>query len=734
MATSILRSLSLGVSAMAVCTAMPAVAQEAAPEDTLGEIVVTAQKRADNLQDVPIAITAISGEDLAKYEQATIESIAQETPGLSFSRAGGQNFIYLRGIGSDIQGSASDPSVALNIDGAYVGRFELGSTQFFDLERVEVLRGPQGTLYGRNATGGVINMISRGPGDEFDARLRLSYSSWDRKEIEAAVGGPLDDDGIFGARLAVRWSKDNGFTDDLDPAGTNDIDDQDVLGVRGTVTFAPGPNVDIKVVVDHTRMESGNTSIRPLDNLGLAETLGAAPTEFGETRNDLPTFDEWDTTGVVAQLDVDLGGNLSLTSITANRTFDQEFLFNTDGTEVDITRTQFIRDYKSFTQELRLNYNSEALRAVVGAFYLEEDNNGVLGLPRIGGVPSPRSFILPAMTETESYALFADATLAITPQFSIIAGIRYSEDKKDDLTGFAIIPNADGLFGGGSYNPVATRDVEQKWDAWTPRFGIEFEPNEDILVYATASRGFKSGGLNSYDLNAPFDPEFVWSYEAGVKSELMGGRMRLNGSVFHYDYSDLQVSTFINGFTVVTNAASAKINGFELESTVRAAPGLTLVGSVGYLDAEYEDFLSPFGRTPTGDTNVVDVSGNQLRNAPEWKLVGGADYEGDLGTNMVVFASARATHTSRTFFSQFNEDVASNGALTLVDARLGVGSDDGRWQVAVFGKNLTGEDYFANVVRFTSTSDPAKDTLGIGNALGYPAQGRQIGIQAIFDF
>ena len=714
--------------------AAPAALAQGSDTPLLDEIVVTAQKRSDNLQDVPVAVTAISGEDLANFERSNIESIAQETPGLSFSRAGGQNFIYLRGIGSDIQGSASDPSVALNIDGAYVGRFELGSTQFFDLERVEVLRGPQGTLYGRNATGGVINIISRGPGTEFDARLRASYSSWNRREIEAAIGGPLTDNGALGLRVAMRYSKDDGFTDDLDPAGTNRIDDQDVLGLRATIAAEPNETISARLVLDYTRMESGNTSVRPLDNLGLAQTLGAVPTQFGETRNDLPTFDEWDTVGIVGQLSFQLTEALSLTSITAFRTFDQEFLFNTDGTEIDITRTQFIRDYESFTQEVRLNYDSDQLRAVLGAFYLDETNDGVLGLPRIGGVPSPRTFVFPAVTDTRSYAVFADATFNITPELGIIAGIRYSEDKKDDLTGFALLPNADGLFGGGPYTPAATRDVVEKWDAWTPRFGIEWQPQPGTLVYATASRGFKAGGLNSYDLNAPFDPEFIWSYEAGAKLELLDRRLRLNGSVFHYDYSDLQVSTFINGFTVVTNAASAKIDGFELETAFAATDGLTLIANVGYLDARYEDFLSPFGRNADGTTNVVDVSGNRLRNAPEWKLTGGFDYEAPIGDALALTASARANHTTRTYFSQFNENVASNPALTLVDARIGIGSADGRWEVAVFGKNLFDEEYYANVVRFTSTSDPAKDTRGIGNALGYPAPGRQIGVQAVFDF
>ena len=711
----------------------PVLAQPAPQDETaLSEIVVTAQKRTENLQDVPVAVTAISGDDLASLEKGTIESIAQQMPGLSFSRAGGQSFIYLRGIGSDIQGSASDPSVALNIDGAYVGRFELGATQFFDLDRVEVLRGPQGTLYGRNSTGGVINLISRGPGSEFDARLRASYSSFQRREVEAAVGGPLDE--MFGVRVAVRYSKDNGFTDDLDPRGSNRIDDQNILGLRGTFSVKVSEAIDLKLIADHTRSRNGNTSVIPLDNLGLAQTRGAVPTKVGQTRNDLDTFDHWTTSGFVGQAGVNLTPELTFTSITALRRFNQRFLFNTDGTEIDITRTQFKRDYRSFTQEARFNWDSDRLRAVVGGFFLDEDNKGTLGLPRIGGIAVPTTFVFPARTKTKSYAAFADTTLYVTPRIGIIAGIRYSKDKKDDRTLRGTIAGSAGIFGTNPLVLNGSRNVKDNWDALTPRFGLEFKPNRDLLFYATASRGFKSGGLNSYDLNAPFDPETIWAYEAGAKTELLDRRLRLNGSVFHYDYSDLQVSTFLNGFTVVTNAASAKIDGGELEAAFRAAPGLTLTGSVGYLDAKYIDFLTPFGVNPNRTTRIIDVSGNRLRNAPEWKLSGGLDYDAPISETLIVRASAQASHTSRTFFSQFNENIASNGPLTLVDARLGLGSFDGRWEVALFGKNLTDEDYLANVVRFTSTTDFAKDTARIGNALGYPAPGRQIGVQFSFDF
>jgi iron complex outermembrane receptor protein len=728
------KALLLG-SAFGLAAIAPAAAQPIPAEDDaqLEEIVVTAQKVSQSLQDVPAAVSAISGEALSDLQNRTIEDVTAQTPGLSFSRAGGQSFIYLRGIGSDTQGIGSDASVGLSLDGVYVSRLEFGATQFFDLDRVEVLRGPQGTLYGRNATGGVINILSRAPTNDPSFYARAAYGSFDRRDVEAAAGGGIG--GGFAVRLAGRYTKDNGFTDDLDPRGTNRIDDQDVWALRGSLAGELGERGRLRLIVDHTRFKSGNTSVLPLDTLGRAQALGAVPTQFGDTRNDLDTFDRWDTTGVTGLIDLDVAQDLTLSVVAGYREYDQEFLFNTDGTEIDVTRTQFARDYEQMSMEARLAYSDERLRLVGGVFYMFEDKSGTLGLVRVAPLPVPSTFLFPSRNEGEAIAGFVDGTLNLGDRFAVIAGVRYSEETKRDETLSASVPDTLGLNSPLTPAVNGRRSSFDKYTAWTPRFGLEFRPADDVMFYATASRGFKSGGVNSYDVRASFDPEFVWAYEAGVKSELFDRRLRLNASAFHYDYTDLQVSIFLNGFTFISNAAAADIDGVEVEGVARITDGLDVALSAAWLDAKYANFRTPFGLLPPAvpggprAPSIVDVSGNRLRNAPEWKLTGSLAYERDLTSSLKLDAQAQANYQSRVFFSPINENVASNDPLTLVDARIGIGATDDRWNIAVIGKNLTDEDYFSNVVRFTSTSIPSADPSNIGNALGYPQPGRSINVQ-----
>lgn len=730
--------VTLGLLAAAAWPASALAQAQTTDASELDEIVVTAQKVSQSIQDVPAAITAVTGESLAALQNRTIEDISVQTPGLSFSRAGGQSFIYLRGIGSDTQGIGSDASVGLSLDGVYVSRLEFGSTQFYDLDRVEVLRGPQGTLYGRNATGGVINILSRAPSDIPSFSARVAYGTFDRVDAEAAAGGPLDDN--FAVRIAGRYTRDDGYTRDLDPRGGSRIDDQNVWGVRGSIAGRLGGIGRLRLIVDHTDFKSGNNSVLPLDNLGRAQASGAVPTRFGQTRNDLDTFDRWDTTGVTALIDLDVADQLTLSVVSGYRHYNQKSLFNTDGTEIDVTRTQFERDYDQMSAEARLAYDGSWLRLVGGVFYMFEDKAGTLGLVRVLPLPVPTTFLFPSANKGEAIAGFVDGTLNVTDRVALIAGIRYSEETKRDRTVSASVADIQGL--DSPLAPVVngTRASFDKYTAWTPRFGIEFRPSDDILLYATASRGFKSGGVNSYDIRASFDPEFVWAYESGVKSELFDRRLRLNASAFHYDYSDLQVSIFLNGFTFISNAASANIDGVEVEALGRVADGLDIGLSAAWLDAKYDEFVTPFGLLPAATPGgpraprLVDVSGNRLRNAPEWKLSGSINYEREISSALKIGAHAEANYQSRVYFSPINENVASNDPLTLVDARLAIGAADDRWEVALIGKNLTDESYFSNVVRFTSTSTPVADASNIGNALGYPQPGRSVNLQLSLKF
>ncbi len=762
------RSQALG---LAFSLIMPALVAAQEPASGLQEVVVTAQKRAESLQDTPIAITALTGESIEQFARDDVAGLAFATPSLAYSEAGGEAQLYIRGVGSNLFTVGADPSVAMNLDGIYLGRANMGLTQFLDVERVEVLRGPQGTLYGRNATGGAINIISRMPTEEFEGYGSLGFGSFDRRELRAALSGPLSE--RWSARVAVRGLKDDGYTDDIDPAGSNQLDDNDLKAVRSVLRWR-GDSLSATLIGDYSEFDNGNTSIRPADNLGLAQTAGAVvPADFHTERNNTPSFFEWQTGGITLNVEWQLADAIDVTWVSGFRSWDSDFLFNTDGTEIEITRTTQVYDTKQYSTELRFNGSHDWGKWIAGAYYLDEDKFGALGLVRAnqtgpaGGAaldPAfvPRSFIIPAQNDGEAFAFFGQVDYALADAFTLTAGIRYSEESKDDLnTQCTLLPDTEllGLFSTRPCGPnIARREASETWSAWTPKFGVEWRPTTDALLYASYTKGFKSGGFNDFQPSNPvYDPEFIKSYEIGAKTEWLDNRLRVNATAFYYDYSDLQVTAFLNSLTVTTNAADATVQGLELEVEAQPVERLNLSASVTWLDAEYDEFDAVYGTcrlnnylldpvncttvpvstpmNPTGAyTRQIDASGNTLNNAPEWKANASARYGIPLGTGELSLF-AQIAYQDRVFFNNpANDPNASQDAVTVLDARIGYVTGSGAIEVGAYGKNLTDEDYFHNIVQFTSTSDARNDIFSIGNALGYGAPGRTWGVEFTYRF
>lgn len=735
------------------CAALSLAAGAAlAQEAVLEEIVVTAEKREASLQDVPIAIAAVSGEAIERLAIDDIMDLYVQTPGLSFSRAGGEAQVYIRGVGTDAFGVTIDPSVAMHMDGVYLARPQMGLTQYLDVERVEILKGPQGTLYGRNATGGAINVVSRMPTEEFEGYVSAGVGSFDRRELEGALSGPLGE--RWGARFAARYLEDDGFTDDVEPGGADEIDDQDLIALRGILAYEADNGIDLTLIADYTDFDSGNRSAKPLDDLSFAIVNGAEPQAFDETRNNLPTFHEWEMSGFTATLDIPLSDSVLLTSITGWRDYESDFFFNTDGTEIEVTRSYFRYETDQISEELRLaSTGGGPLTWLAGAYYLAEDKEGALGLgrathPAFGVV----SFIIPNVDETDAWALFGEVSYAFSDAWEATFGLRYSDEEKSDFTSVgAIFGDNTGLASDGTVVEFFTRNDDAQWDDLSPRFVLTYRPDDDTMLYGSVTKGFKSGGWNAFDGSPSFEPEEVLSYELGLKTDFSDGRVRLNGSVFYYDYKDLQVSTFQNGLTVLTNAADATVWGVELELNARPVPEFTLNASLGYLNAEYDEFLSPFGICPAdatpaeiaggcngaapGEARVFDLSGNTLQNAPEWKANANGTYSIDVANGGRVDLFGQVSFQSELFHTQFNDPLIGEDDLTLVAARVAYFTAEERWEFALYGKNLTDEEYFQNTVRFTSLSEgnPA-DRFNIGAGLGYPAPGRSWGAEATYRF
>jgi iron complex outermembrane receptor protein len=423
--------------------------------------------------------------------------------------------------------------------------------------------------------------------------------------------------------------------------------------------------------------------------------------------------------------------------------------------------------------------NSERLEWIIGAYYLHEVKDGALGLIRenlrnaVTGAPSPLGvFIIPAKNTTMAYAGYAQASFAVIDTVKLTAGIRYSdEEKKDSNRQINIFagPTAPadqvirGLFGGlnlANFPAALVRSDRRSWDAWTPKFGIDWQATPDMLVYASYTKGFKSGGYNDYQPSNPaFNPEFIESYEIGVKSDWLDNRLRINAAAFYYDYSDLQVTSFLNSLTLVANAAKADVKGVDIDITAQPTDAFTFGASASYLDAKYDAFLAPYGvcspivatdpacaGVAFGAPRRINAQGNRLNNAPKFKGSMYGEYTFDLGTTGEIALFGQVSYTSSIYFNAANDPNARQKGYALLDARLSWRPASGDLEIAVFGKNLGDKDYYHNIVQFTSASltppptalpnpgVPVTDPLSIGHALGYPAPGRTWGIEAIYRF
>jgi len=784
------RTLSLiGLAVATTLGAHAAGAQGAVSGGMLEEIVVTAQKRAESAQDVPISIVAITGDQLAKVGQTDFMSIAGRTPTLQYSQAGGESQIYIRGIGSNLLAVGADPSVAIHLDGVYLGRPNMGMSQFLDVARVEVLRGPQGTLYGRNATGGSINIISNQPTDEFEGYVGVGTGSFNRLEGKGAVSGPINDRWAF--RLAGRYVKDDGYVEDLDPGGGDKLDDQDLTAVRGILRYQPADSFSATLSWDYSDFSNANTAVRPNDDIGTAEVFGAEPTDsILQEYNDLPTFMDWKTGGPTLTLE-SVGEDMTATFIAAYKTFKMDFFFNTDGTEINVTRTTEQFDTKQFSSEFRVASNGDGrFNWIAGVYYLVENKDGALGLVRevgalTGGGTSLRSFNIFAVNNTDAWAAFGEVYFDLTDTLKLTAGLRYSDERKRDYNELNfVLPNDAnpasevllGLFGDIDYAncvnaaalcPFQSRTDSQSWDDWTPKVGLDWRPRDNVLLYASYTEGFKSGGYNDYQPSNPvYDPESIRSVEIGAKTDWIDGRLRVNAAAFWYDYTDLQVTTFFQSLTLVSNAADATVKGVDLEIVAQPTDNLLLGASASFLDATYDDFDVPYGvcspyvidnfndpgcadvpaSRPYGSPRVFDASGNKLNNAPDFKGNLYAQYSLNLGGAGTVTLFGQVSHTDDIYFNAANADVARQEGYTLVDARVGWTSASGAFEVAAYGKNLTDEEYFHNIVQFTSSSLPpaaaaptppeaiVTDPFAVGHALGYPAPGATWGLEVNYRF
>ena len=680
----------------AIGLAPPVAAQGVA---TLEEVIVTAERRERNLQQVPISITALTGDDLdASVVENTID-LQYRTPGFVFKTNSIWGQPYIRGVGSDLITAGADPAVATFVDGVYQSRAYSALQDFFDVDRVEVVKGPQGTLYGRNATAGAINIISNEPQPEFGARGDILFGNYSKFRLRGLVNIPLVEDRVYFRASAMSSNRD-GFTHNSF-LGT-DIDDEDYWAVRGQVKILASENVEIMLSGDFAKERSSRAAAPhpdPVNGINLAFAFGGtSPADPREITHDFLNFQNVDAWGLSAKIVWD-AGPVTVTSITAYRDTEMALGLDLDSTEIALVINEPFGTSETFTQELQISSTGESrLEWLMGAFYLSEDAFQQLnvGFPLFAALNQPTGDI-----DTEAYALFGQATYSLDEKWSLTAGLRYSHESKDEVL-VQIFSDDFGLITGIPGGFRVELEDSQTWDAWTPRFVVNYQATDDVMVYLSATRGFKAGGYNTDGPQDPFNPEFIWSYEAGFKSMLAGGRARFNAAAFYYDYTDIQLLTIPDGappgtFPSVINVPKARVMGLEAELFMRLTENFEFSTAALLSDAEFREFIAIDPNNP--QLGEVDRQGAQMPQAPDFSITVAAEYDWAAWDAGRLTLRGEFRYQSMIFFNTFQDPVVSQDGYSLFNARLAFESANGRWSASVFVKNLTDKLYTQTKIR-----------------------------------
>ena len=775
-ATSLRTSLCLAIAAVAAGTAG---AQEPANSSTarlMEEIVVNARGVEEGLQDAPIAVSAFTGDTLDYRGVDSLNQIERFVPSLtlqnnpSFGGASNSAAIYLRGVGQKEFLPTTEPGVGLYVDGVYVARSVGAILDIIDIERLEVLRGPQGTLFGRNTIGGAISIATRKPepGGEFGGSLSAAAGTDSLLHLRGTVHIPVSDS--FAIRGSLASMTQDGYVERADGI---DLGDDDTFTGRVSFAFQPSDSFSALITADMTRDRENGPALEliGIDFTDLSQLQGVVlapppPMAFihnvttaalgpgqpcaatdpagngvtsnpasancydaryigadGKDEGTAPAYSETDVFGLSATLDFNLSDTLAIKSITAYRELDSDFARDGDHSPHRISQFEDTLDQEQFTQELQLIGTHDRLDWILGAYYFSEDGNNVNTLDfTVSNFRSGGQF------DNTAWAAFAQATYDVTDKLHLTLGGRYTDEDKS-FTPDQIIYN--NYYAGFSNlvppgNPLAALDApflqagsrilpllekEISISEFTPMANLAFDLSDRTMIYLTYSEGFKSGGFTQrvfppvvagftappgtpdIDLIPTYEPEFVEVIEAGIKLDLLDGRLRINGAVFQTDYEELQVQVFNSVAPVTRNIGEASIEGVELELSASPADGWFIEGSLSMLNAEYDNI----------DTaNTLILKSNDFERVPETMASVGVSKEFLLASSGSVMLRADWSYRSETYNDAYNTPLLETDSYSLIDASVRWTNQQGDWSVILSGRNLSDEQYLVTGVYGTA--------------------------------
>lgn len=719
-------------------------AQDSANETRrLEDIVVTAQKRTESLQDVPIAVTVHDGNDIESDNIESLLGIGGQTPGLVFTAFSvGQPEISIRGVSTKEDGASANDSVVVSIDDVYIAARTAQVFDIFDLERVEVLRGPQGTLYGKNSIGGSINFVTKKPTADTSVKFRQSFGNYGIFDSAGLISGAISDN-LFGKVSFSRRKHDGFLTNILKPTAQYESPDynksqgeRDNFAIRGQFVYMPSDDMEMVISIDSADDNHGATNREPIGARGNRHTgqngsnpiavnkaLGGDGDPFS-TLAETEGYTVRNVKGLSVKATFSGFNNVDFVSISSYRQSDFDWMEDSEGLPpasifvnlgvnrsdagqpaangfvFDITNSA-VEETQQLTQEFRLVSKTEgALSWLVGAFLSKEDIDRkerfkftALGF---GTVPADEQSI--QENTTNSYAVYGQTEYDFSDKFTFTGGLRFSSETKDITVSARILTNNDPhlLLTGAPYDPTtASEDFSNvSWKA-----SLDYQLNNDVLVYGNLSTGFKSGGFTGSASSAdqatkPFDSEKALSFEAGVKSRLADNRMLLNALVYSTKYEDLQVTRFYAptgstlGEFITENAGEAEIQGVEIEAIGILSENFEVGGNLAWLNAEFVDFQ---GQVSSGTRAAFN--GNKLRLAPEMTFSFYIQGDFDLDNGARVTSKAKYRYQDDMFFDPDNNPITVSPAHSVVDLWLAYTTPDNRVEFKAFVNNATGEEY-----------------------------------------
>jgi len=709
------RAILLSASAVVLTAPATCVFAQDRPQGALiEELIVTAQKRAEQAQDVPIALTALSGDQLQAQGVVGFQDLSSRAPSLRFGAGvtGGENVITLRGVGSQNTTSGGDSPVAYNLDGVYLARTTAVDPEFFDVERVEVLRGPQGTLYGRNSVGGSVNVITRQPTRELGGHLDALVGDYDARTFRGWVNAPLYDNGnAFAAvRLTAVSAQHDGYQENLfgGPGATDSADGQDFWMVRGQLFVQFSDRADFRLIASAS--DNGDpVATKTRWALAPGRYAGAQPylDDPRKVRKNTPeTFDQ-SSRYASGTLNLDLG-RATLTSVTGYLSGKWAQSNDPDGSELALALNPYwTLDQFQWSQELRLasDPSDAPLSWILGAFFFREKVGQTFqfidtGLNSASPFTDTFTFTNGGIYKTESRAVFGQADLDLERMGSglpltLTAGLRYTHDRKK---GFDFLNYTLPLIG---FSTEPTKTFNESWSEVTGKVGVAWRVSDGVMAYANYATGYLSGGGLVGNFPGIYEPETVRAWEAGFKTTLLDGRLLFNGAAYRMKIRDMQV--FVQDITGsrIDNAGRAQVNGLEVEAVATPIAGLRLNASATVTDAEYDEYMTIDNRyagpAPGCDpvTRICDFSGRRLVQTPEHTLNLGAQYTfetalGGLTPRIDLFRSGDI------YFLSANSPLERQSAYTLVDLSLAWRDPKGRWSLQAFVRNAGDEDVISN--------------------------------------